>query len=849
MKNWRLWGCLLILCFALAGWCAADSAYAAEKKSPAVENADFASLTKELNGIEEVLKSGKVDNAAISRYVSFLGDLRSRLLETQNRLNSGLKSINRRIESLGEAPKEGEEELPVIAEKRKEYNEEAVFQKGRIAENDLLINRVDELTALIVIVRNKVLFGNLFVYQDPMIYPSNLLKATGQFLDFCFNIIKSPVDWYRKLTTEQKNTVDSNVFTVILAIGATLAVGYMLRRLIIRHLGYKQNLTAPPPYFTKVMAAFFVACAYGVIPAVLLGSFLVWVIHTKILTIGFFGIALSSALYYVLYIFLANAVVRVVFAPYNGMWRLVNMDDAKAKRLAAAFYFSFFVVGVSSMLLHIAGEANYTVELIYYLSLINSAVKAFCVVLVVKRFFWEEDAVCELTEEGADDEDFVDAKTRTAFRVIFLTSVLAAAVVGISVFGYPRLSEFIINRFLLSMLVIGVFVILRKSVFELLKRILLFNFWVKKLRVRRQLIEKLDFWLGVVVNPVFGILTVLALLSLWGVSTDLLLQSIWKILFGFKVGGVEISLLSILLGIGVFFACLSLIKILRRKLFDNILSHVEMDDGIRHSLASGFGFVGFVLATFLAIAVMGGDLSNVALVAGALSVGIGLGLQNIVNNFVSGIILLFERPVKVGDWVIINGEEGRIKQINIRSTEVETFKKSSVIIPNATLLSTSVTNLTHSNNWSRQSVTVGVAYGTDPKKVSDILLECAKANKKVLKNPAPYVLFQNFGASSLDFELRCYTSDIWSGWSIPSELRFEIDRRFREEGIEIPFNQLVVHRGGEISEEAQTQFYARRSGAMKKEAAAGKEKEERPAEKGNAKEGRPAEKKDGKNAN
>lgn len=121
-------------------------------------------------------------------------------------------------------------------------------------------------------------------------------------------------------------------------------------------------------------------------------------------------------------------------------------------------------------------------------------------------------------------------------------------------------------------------------------------------------------------------------------------------------------------------------------------------------------------------------------------------------------------------------------------------------------------------------MTVGVAYGTDPKKVSDILLECAKANKKVLKNPAPYVLFQNFGASSLDFELRCYTSDIWSGWSIPSELRFEIDRRFREEGIEIPFNQLVVHRGGEISEEAQTQFYARRSGAMKKRRRQGKKR-------------------------
>ncbi len=772
------------------------------------QNVDYATASKELSNIEKNLKSEKVDNKIISQYVSTLGDMRSQLQEAKNQLDSELKNINRRIDSLGETPKDGEEELPIIAEKRKEYNEEAVYQKGKIAENELLINKIDELTALIVEVRNRVLFGNLFVYQEPMIYPSNLLKTTAQFLDFCFDIIKSPLAWYGDLTEEQKNTVDSNVLTVLFAIAACGAIGYALRRLIINHFGYKKNLTTPPPYFTKVLAALFVACAYGVIPAVLLGSFLIWIIHTKILTIGFFGLVLASTLYYALYIFLTNAAVRVVFAPYNPMWRLVNMEDAKAKRMTAAFYFSSFVIGVSSLLLHIASEANYTVELIYYLSLINSTVKAFCVVLIVKRMFWEEGVAAEPTEEGADDDDFVDAKTRFAFRVIFLTSVFALTVVGISVFGYPRLAAFIINHFLLSMLVIGAFYIVRRSVLELLKRVLLFNFWVKTLHVRRQLIEKLDFWLGVVLNPIFAILAILALLSLWGVSTDLLLQSIWKILFGFKIGGVEISLLSILLGIGVFFACISLVKVMRNKLFDNILSHVEMDDGIRHSLASGFGFVGFVLAAFLAIAVMGGDLSNIALVAGALSVGIGFGLQNIVNNFMSGIILLFERPVKVGDWVIINGEEGRIKQINIRSTEVETFKKSSVIIPNATLLSTPVTNLTHSNNWSRQSVTVGVAYGTDPHKVTDILIECAKSNKKVLKNPAPYVLFKDFGASSLDFELRCYTSDIWSGWSIPSDLRYEIDKRFKEEGIEIPFNQLVVHRGGEVAEEAQTQFYA-----------------------------------------
>ena len=499
---------------------------------------DYATATRELNGIEKNLKSGKVDGTTISHYVSTLGEMRSRLQEAKNRLDSELKSINRRIDSLGEMPKDGEEELPIIAEKRKEYNEEAIYQKGRIAENDLLINRIDELTTLIVEVRNRVLFGNLFVYQDPMIYPSNLFKATTQFLDFCFDMVKSPIVWYGDLTEEQKNTVDSNLFIVLLAIATFLAIGYALRMLIIKHLGYKKNLTTPPPYFTKVLAAFFVACAYGVIPAVLLGSFLIWIIHTKILIIGFFGLVLSSILYYALYIFLANAAVRVVFAPYNPMWRLVNMEDAKAKRMTAAFYFSSFVIGVSSFLLHIATEANYTVELIYYLSMINSAIKAFCVVLIVKRTFWEDGAVSDTTDEAADDDDFADAKTRNAFRVIFLTAVFALSIVGVAVFGYPRLAAFVINRFLLTMLVIGAFVIARKSVLELLKRILLFNFWVKTLRVRRQLIEKLDFWLGVALNPIFAVLAVLAVLSLWGVSTDLLLQSIWKILFGFKVGGV-----------------------------------------------------------------------------------------------------------------------------------------------------------------------------------------------------------------------------------------------------------------------------------------------------------------------
>ena len=145
--------------------------------------------------------------------------------------------------------------------------------------------------------------------------------------------------------------------------------------------------------------------------------------------------------------------------------------------------------------------------------------------------------------------------------------------------------------------------------------------------------------------------------------------------------------------------------------------------------------------------------------------------------------------------MVLGGVEGKIQQINIRSTELLSFDKTSVIIPNATLISSTVTNKTHDDNMSRQSVTVGVAYGSDVEKVTKILLDCAAEHKSVMKNPAPYVLFKDFGSSSLDFELRFYVKDINSGWTAPSDLRYMINKRFIEEGIEIPFPQVVVHNG------------------------------------------------------
>ena len=392
----------------------------------------------------------------------------------------------------------------------------------------------------------------------------------------------------------------------------------------------------------------------------------------------------------------------------------------------------------------------------------------------------------------ADDEP---ENMSLSSKIIVFTTIFAVLTFGISLFGYPELATFIFNRFIASVLFIGAFVIVRRFISDLLRRSIVF--WIKTFKLRKQLLSKADFLMTLLVTPLLVLFLIYSLLTLWGMPGAFMLQAVKKLVFGFKVGGINISLISIVTGLLVFLISLTLVKMMKNRLSNNLLNRINMDEGIKHSLISGFSFTGFIISAILAIVAMGVDLSNLAVIAGALSVGIGFGLQDVIKNLVSGIILLFERPFKVGDWVLIGGEEGKIKQINIRSTEVETFNKASVIIPNATLISSSLTNLTHGNNWQRQTIAVGVSYDSDAEQVTKLLLECARSCKKVMKVPAPYVLFKNFGESSLDFELRIYVSDIWSGWSAGSDVRYEILRRFREENINIAYPQIVVHQGSE----------------------------------------------------
>lgn len=288
-------------------------------------------------------------------------------------------------------------------------------------------------------------------------------------------------------------------------------------------------------------------------------------------------------------------------------------------------------------------------------------------------------------------------------------------------------------------------------------------------------------------------LVVPVLALIWGASLLDLRAAYDAASGGLKLGDFALSPIDFLTFALVFGVGYTLTRAAQRVLSVSVLPRTSITEGGASALVSGIGYIGVFLTAVVAISATGIDLSSLAIVFGALSVGIGFGLQNIVNNFVSGIILLVERPIKVGDWIDVGGQSGYVKKVNVRSTEIETFDRASYIVPNSDLISAPVLNWTHSNKVGRVRNKVGVAYGTDPRKVEKILHEIGKAHPMVINNPAPVVYFMGFGADSLDFELRTYLSDVNWMLSVSSDLNFRINERFAEEGIEIPFAQRDLH--------------------------------------------------------
>lgn len=429
----------------------------------------------------------------------------------------------------------------------------------------------------------------------------------------------------------------------------------------------------------------------------------------------------------------------------------------------------------------IANDAIDLYERVEIISEASRAVVAFPVIVLTGLILLRLRRIAYL-ERIASTDKMSSAAKRAGLSVISPVISRAGTIVGIiaptiAAFGYGAAAEAIIYPTVLSLALFSLVLILNKFVSDIYA-------WLSRTgaAAHESLFPPLaGFFLAMMSLPVLALI--------WGARVADLTELWARFLTGFKVGDTRISPTDFLSFVLIFLAGYTATRMLQKTLKNSLLPKTSLDPGGQVAVASGVGYIGVFLSALIAVSATGIDLSSLAIVAGALSVGIGFGLQNIVSNFVSGVILLIERPISEGDWIEVGGHMGYVRNISVRSTRIETFDRFDVIVPNSDLVSGTVSNYTRGNTVGRVIVPVGVAYGSDTRRIEEILLEIANAHPMVLANPAPSIVFQGFGASSLDFEIRAILRDVNWLLSVKSDMNHEIAKRFAEEGIEIPFEQ------------------------------------------------------------
>ncbi|MCJ7872167.1 DUF3772 domain-containing protein [Phaeobacter sp. J2-8] len=713
---------------------------------------------------EAALENGRASDSAFESLRAEIVSWRARFLAAQDVNQSRIRTLESQVAALGAAPAEGESEPEDVARRRAALNEQLAQLRAPILNAEEAYNRANGIIGEIDSLIRARQADKLFEVGPLPVLPENWQIAYGEL-----------VDAWRGAANEVRKSWGSDVRQAEIRTNLPLVLMLLLVALILlmRGRSWARNVGSWMRRKSKrggAVFAFLVSAGQIILPLIGL-----YALTEAIFATGIPGVRLTLLLeklpVWGIVILGLRWMTERLFSQHDGD-RMLPM--ARQQRTEARTYASLLAI------LLVARDAITQFSGVEGFSVATLAVVDFPVIVLTALILFRlgQLMIHHIRFDSENAERAVRARVvgflgRIAILVSIVAPVLAAT-------GYRTAAETLLFPAVTTLALLGLIVILQRFTNDLYRFLM------------GQSEEEADSLITVLIGFILGIMALPFLALIWGARVADLTELSTRIGEGFAVGDSRISPTDFLVLLVVFVIGYMATRLMQGALKNSILPKTGIDTGGQNAIVSGVGYVGIFVAALVAITSAGLDLSSLAIVAGALSVGIGFGLQNIVSNFVSGIILLIERPIAEGDWIEVGGIHGTVRRISVRSTRLETFDRYDVIIPNADFVSGQVSNYTRGSALGRIIIPIGVAYGTDTRKVQKILLNIARHHDQVLMNPEPGVDFIGFGADSLDFQIRAVLRDITQGMGVRTEMRHQIVEAFAEEGIEIPFAQRDV---------------------------------------------------------
>jgi small-conductance mechanosensitive channel len=684
--------------------------------------------------------------------------------------------IRAQLGQLGAPPAAGEApEDPDIAATRARLVEEISRSQARITRAELAITRAQAIQDEIGL-REQATTQRKLAVQGPMPWSLATWRAALAEDDVIYKKMQpSAVQWWRNLQIAEMGWTAIVIGAGIIVLAGMLA--FPVRRWVLAKWGPRAEVEAPS-YTRRIVAAAASTIALVLLPTLAVAAlYIVFVLTLPSALDPAFPIFVWASGGSLVLFFVITGLTIACLSPKLPAWRVVPVPKKAAAKLGRKV-----VAGAGLLLLvSIAANAASSPATLQPSDHFASILALAASIIAVGVFL-----PCLRAKYWVSDTHF---RSRLSWLLRSLAALVFVAALVASFIGFSSLAGDLLGALFRSALLIGGALLLREVIGEGIRAVMtpgsrFYGVLSRTTGLTPDTGRRLTFWMRFAADVILWPPVIYGVLLACKISPTLLNAWLVRLFTQIRMGDINLSLVD--LAVAVLTVVLGLLVVggLKRWVRERLMPNTQLDLGMQNSIATGVGYVGGLIVIMVAIMVLGIDFSSIALVAGALSVGIGFGLRTVVENFVAGLLLLIERPIKTGDWIVVSGTEGIVKSISVRSTEIETFDRASVIVPNSALIASPVTNWTHKNRIARVIVKLSVTPSTDPRQLERILLGCAGEVDHVMKYPAPSVIFRAIGEEKLDFELRCFVAD--TDYYLPtlSALNFAIDAAIRRERIQ-----------------------------------------------------------------